>query len=421
MYPVSEAFKSEVRKSHTARVRAEIWQGSLKLTSLEPISGAVEIDARRSARRTCSLTVADVGTTTVVEEIPGALTYADLTLLYVDYPTMGSAVASYAILAPSGTYTVTTVETGIVPVDAYSFLTPYGNEVRIWRGVTYDDGSYEEVPLGVFVITNVEVSEGPDGTTVAISGVDRSIRVSRARWTDPYAIQSVATETAIERLLQDRWIEVETAFVATNTTILRATFGTDTNNNPWADALRLADAAGHDLYFDGNGIAVLEPLPDYETASPDAIYLQDEEAVVIDLTRSLDATDTYNGVIATGEGTEQTDVYRGEAWDEDPDSPTYRYGPFGQVPRFYSSSLLNSNEQAQAVADALLLDGKGLTEQIDWTQITDPSLDVGDVVVVVNERAKVNRTLILDRLTIPLLASEPMSAVARAIRFGVEA
>jgi hypothetical protein len=91
------------------------------------------------------------------------------------------------------------------------------------------------------------------------------------------------------------------------------------------------------------------------------------------------------------------------------------------VPRFYSSPLLGSNNQAQGAAEFILAKGKGLTEQINWTQITDPSLDVGDVVVVVNANTKVNRTLILDRLSIPLNPVQPMSAVARAIRFGVTA
>lgn len=421
MYPVSEDFKSQVRTSHTATIRAEVWQGDQRLTTLEAVEGQVDIDARRSVRRTCSLKVADPGPTSALEEIPGTSTYEDIALLYIDYPTMLSSVASYSVLAPAGEYRTVLVPSPIVPADAYGFLTPYGNEIRLWRGVVLPDGTVEEVPLGVFVIVNVEVTDGASGSSVSVTGADRSLRISRARWTEPYSISSTPTETAIDDLLLDRWIDVQTSFTETGTTVVRATVGTEANADPWQDALRIAEAAGFDLYFDGDGIAVLEPAREYETATPDAVYLQDDEAMVLTLTRSLNAEQTYNGVIATGEGTELADVYRGEAWDEDPDSPTYRYGAFGQVPRFYSSSLLGSDDQAQAAAEAILARGKGLTEQINWTQIVDPSLDAGDVVVVVNENTKVNRTLILDRLTIPLDPARPMAAVARAIRFGVTA
>lgn len=421
MYPVTEEFKTQVRTSHTATIRAEVWQGDQKLVSLEPVDGQVDIDGRRSVRRTCSLRVAVPGDTYALEEIPGTSTYTDITLLYADYPTMLSQVPTYAQLAPAGSYRTVLVDSGIVPEDAYGFLTPYGNEIRLWRGIRLPDGTVEEVPLGVFVIVNVEVQEGASSTTVSVTGSDRSLRISRAKWTEPYAIRSTITETALGELLLDRWLDVDTSFTATGTTIGQATLGTESNADPWADALRLAQSAGHELYFDGNGVAVLEPTRDYDTASPDAVYLQDEEAMVLDITRSLNADDTYNGVIATGEGTGLDGVYRGEAWDDDPDSPTYRYGPFGQVPRFYSSSLIANADQAQTAADSILSKGKGLTEQINWTQIVDPSLDVGDVVVVVNENTKVNRTLVLDRLTIPLDPSKPMAAVARAIRFGVSA
>lgn len=421
MYAVSSAFKQQVRQSHKATVRVEVWQGDQRLVSLEPIDGSVEIDARRAVRRTCSLSVAAPEPTTALEQVPGTSTYADLTLLYTNYPTMASQVATYALLAPAGEYRTVLVDSGVIPADAYGYLTPYGNELRIWRGIELPDGTVEEVPLGVFVIVNVEIQETGTGATVSVSGADRSLRISRAKWTEPYAIRSTSTETAITNLLSDRWFDVETSFSTTGVTVGKATFGTEANSDPWADALKLAQSAGHDLYFDGNGIAVLEPTRDYESTSPDEVYLQDDEAMVLGLTRSLNADDTYNGVIATGEGTDLPDVYRGEAWDDDPDSPTYRYGAFGLVPRFYSSSLFASSAQAQAGAEAMLAKGKGLTEQINWTQITDPSLDAGDVVVVVNENAKVNRTLVLDRLTIPLNPIQPMNAVARAIRFGVTA
>jgi hypothetical protein len=421
MYPVSDEFKQKVRQSHRATVRVEVWQGDRSLVVLEPIAGSIEIDYRRATRRTCSLQVAAPEPTLAVAEIPGTSTYFDLTVLYTTYANMASSVATYAQLPPAGEYTTVEVDSGIVPDDASSWLMPYGNEIRVWRGVELDDGTVEEVPLGVFVITNVEVTESPGGAKVQVTGVDRSIKISRARWTEPYRVAAGATETAIGAILLDRWLDVETSFSATNTTVTRAFLGSDSSNDPWKDALKFAEAIGYDLFFDGDGVAVLNPVRDYETASPDAVYLEDDEAVVLEVRRAINADETYNGVIATGEGTVGTGVYRGEAWDDDPDSPTYRYGAFGLVPRFYSSPLIESDDQAQSAAEAILSRSKGLTEQIDWRQITDPSLDVADVVAIVNTVTKVNKTLVIDRLTIPLDPTAPMSAVARAVSVGVAA
>jgi len=62
-------------------------------------------------------------------------------------------------------------------------------------------------------------------------------------------------------------------------------------------------------------------------------FAEGTDGVLLSLKRSANAATTYNGVIATGEGTSAEDRGAGEAWDEEPTSPTYRYGEYGQVPR----------------------------------------------------------------------------------------
>jgi len=98
--------------------------------------------------------------------------------------------------------------------------------------------------------------------------------------------------------------------------------------------------------------------------------------------RETKLTETYNGVIATGEGPEIATPVRAEAWDDDPTSPTYRYGLFGQVPYLYSSSLLTTQAKAQAAADAKLAQLLGKSTSLSWSQIVHPGLAPLDVVEV---------------------------------------
>ena len=453
MYAVSAEFKEQVRRSHQSLVRAEVWTGDSKILTLEPLDGSVDVDARRGVRRTCSLIVAAPDPTVELERQPGS--YADLAAAYANYTALAAAAATYGQLV-SGELTEVEVDAGIVPSSPFSAIAPFGNELRLWRGIrvrraltdstTYGElaaayatyaslsasvASYgalnasttieveedEYVPLGVFLITNVEIGTQGGGTTVTINGSDRSLRVARARWTQPYTVDSgTNVATGITELLADRWTDVETAFSDTAETLNRAVFGLETENDPWKDARKLAAAAGLELYFDPDGIARLDPVQDYETATPDLAYLEDEEAMVLDLARSLTNETTYNGVIATGEGSEASATFRAEVWDDDPESPTYRYGPFGEVPTFFSSPLLTSDEQAAKAATTILANKRGTQEAVSWSQIVDPSLDVGDVIRVVNAATKVDRLMVLDRLSIPLSPAAAMSATARTVR-----
>lgn len=452
MYAVSEDFKRAVRRSHKASVRCEIWREGQKLRTLEPLDGSVEIDGRRAVRRTCQVSIAVPDPRVVVNR--QTATYARLAAAgYASYSALAAAFPTYATLSLPSAETAGTVDSGLVPQTAFDDVTPYGNEIRLWRGIEITTGrqrnysnlaaafatytalaagaptygqlaqttivttDVEEVPLGVFVITDVDVKAQRGTTNLTVKGSDRSLRVQRNRWAEPYQIATgTNVGTALTALLQDRYDDVQVNFTSTDRTVPSTVLGAETDNDPWADAQRIATAAGLELYFDGDGVARLEPVNDFTEVSPDAIYRENDEAMVLSVSRSVSVQKTYNGVIATAEGTGTTDTFRAEAWDEDADSPTYRYGPFGQVPKFFSSPLLTSQDAALSAATSILAKSRGVVESVDWEQITDPSLDSGDVIAVTNDATKVDRLMVVDRLTIPLKVQDSMKAVARTIR-----
>lgn len=278
----------------------------------------------------------------------------------------------------------------------------------------------EEVPLGVFVMTEVNLEDAGQGATMEIIGVDRSIRIQKSLWVDPYQISASANlGTAISLVLSDRWSDVETDFQVTSQTVPATVLGLQSGGSgkdPWADVLKLAQAGGFDLFFDNEGIAVLTAVPDPSEESPVEVYVEGEEAMVLQVNRRLSTDQTFNGVVVTGEGTNVRPPVRAVAFDEDPASPTYRYGEFGERPTFISSPVVTSAVEAGVVAVAELAKLKGAEENVDWSQIADPSLDAGDVIEVQNTGTRLSRVMVLDKVRVPLQASGAMQATARTVR-----
>lgn len=366
MWPVTEAFRQEIRRSHKSVIRVDLYSAGVKIATVYPNSGGVSVDSRRNVRRTLSMSITD----------------ADGTL------TPGQAAA-----------------TGL--------LTPYGTELFVYRGVEYTDGTQELVPVGVFVLTQVTVSEDENGQTMDVQGSDRSIRVSRNKFIDPYKIATGTTlEAGLTGLLRDRWIDAETDFPTTGVTLPDVVIEAQGGGDPWAAAVSIAEAFGYDLAFDADGIARMRVIPDVTIDDPVETYADGTDAVLTSLTRTFDSSRSYNGVVVASEGTQVDAPFRVIVWDENPNSLTYRFGDFGEVPLFYTSSLITSADQAAVTAAALLRKATGQSEAVEWGQIVNPAHDVLDVIRV--KRGDLDFVLLVDRLDVPLAPSGVMAAVARS-------
>ena len=405
MYPVSDEFKARVRESHQMLLRCEIWQGGYQVATVYPISGSVEVDARRTSRRTVEVTLA--ATDGLVPGVnPSALTpYGNELHVWrgIRIPTSVQVPKTYAGLQTAFA-TFTTL--------ANAFVTFTDLEATLLVEVDRD----EWVPQGVFFLTDVDI-DSSTGATLTLRGTDRSLRIVRNRWTDKYeTINNDRPDEVIGALLSNRWPEVQTDFPVIEKQVPKRVFGLDAEDDPWTNAQDIATAAGYDLYFDQSGVAVLRPTPAYDVMEPQETYEENSEAMVLSVARGLNNERSYNMVVVIGEGTRQNQVFRARVQDLEPDSPTYIYGPYGRYPLVYNTSGILSDEDAADTAAGLLAKTKGLVEAFEWTQIVDPSLDAGDYIRVTNSLANVSRSFVIDRLTVPLGPGEAMSAVARTLR-----
>ena len=369
MYPTSAAFKTAVRADHVVIAKAEIWASDRKLIDLEIDTGKVSVSTTNLIRRTCEVHLTTDRTTA-----------------------------------------------NLVPDDGFDFLAPFGNQLRVYRGIQFTDGTEEYIPLGVFVITEVQVSDTNDGVSMTIRGEDKSIIVSRNKWTSAYQMTSGTLEASLTNLLQNRYPDIETNFPTTNVTINQVILGADSNVDPWKDAVMIAQLVGYDLFFDVRGIATMRQFPTLDAASVVATYEEGNGTTITSLDRNISTKETYNGVIYTVEGSQITTPVRVEVWDEDTTSPTYRYGVFGSVPTFITTNLISTSVEAIKAATLLLNTYIGQQEQIQFQSVVDPSLDVNDVIYVKSEGSKVDRTVIIDTIDVPLDYTSNLSVTTRVVR-----
>src|SRR5690606_28980198 len=169
------------------------------------------------------------------------------------------------------------------------------------------------------------------------------------------------------------------------------------------------------MFFDHRGVFVVAPEPDSSTP----VFTVDEgqDGVLINLRRQLSRAGVYNAVVA--EGTEadydnDEPPARAVVFDDNPDSATYFFGPFGQVPRFYSSPLIFTNEQAELAAASILARTTGIPYTLDITAIPNPALEPFDPIRVIFEAGR-EEIHVIDAITIPLTSDQPMVISSRSL------
>lgn len=281
------------------------------------------------------------------------------------------------------TCTVTLADTNLIPRSAADKLSVYGAQLQIRRGIDYGDGSAPELaPLGVFRVDDVQGD--PDTGPVTITGSGFEQTVIDDVFINPVTLAQGSAVAGITTLIQ--------ATIPTATVISRATDATvgtmswDREAGRWDACQTLATAIGAEVYADAAGQFVIAPLPDLDPASVVWEVEAGEGGVLVSATRGMARAGVYNSVTAYGENAaDNVAPVSATVEDTDPTSPTYVSGPFGRVPRFYSSASLITTAQCTAAATQLLKTSLKPNAVADVTSLPNPLLEPGDVIRVVYE------------------------------------
>lgn len=391
MYPVSPEFLAALRGHHTVTARTEfIWAGEV-VADVPILSGDVSADRTADVRRTCSLSFSPSSPELPV--LPGIN----------DYST--------------------------------SPFWPIGNEIKVYAGLVFPSGGIEEVPLGRFRIAKPKFKTTNGELTIAIEGYDRSRTVARHKFTDYYqvvegtdyatAIQNIIT-TAMPRLTYEDFDFAKTDGSTGGPIYTTPDLLFSPGDDPWATAMNMARDVGCEVFFDYNGVCVLRPQPDPLYTPSVFEYESGEYSVLDSVSRDLDDEETYNGVIVQGQNNDNTAlVPRGEAWDLDPESPTY-YDPqaphlseYGAVPLIMPpSDFIRTNEQAAAAAAGQLLTVVSLMESVQFDGVANYAHAEGDVITVKDDSLGVDGHYLLDSFRIGFGEGGGMSGTTRKRRVG---
>lgn len=371
MITLPSPFLESLSKVHYASVRIEVLEHGRLLMTLPALSGSVSIDGTAQVRRRLSAELAApvLSTDEQVREIVESLV--------------------------SGTW-----------------------RIRPVYVITLLDGRSWECPLGRFRAETA--SAKLQAGTLTVEGLDAMQAVVDDRFMSPRTISGLTKVEAIRQLLSESVPEYS---LEVDSRIQDSTLWTTTFDESRADAVfEIARALGATVYALHDGGWRLQAVSELgPTSAPSWSVSWDDVVIAAETVATRE--NTYNAVRASGESPTGED---GEAsqlpppmaivYDDDINSPTYWHGPFGHKPRFYSSSVMSTEEQCAAAAGSILTSCRGLTRSLSLETMTHPGLEPEDIIGV--NAGHGSETLhIVDTVTIGL-GYESMKIGTRLVRFG---
>jgi hypothetical protein len=235
----------------------------------------------------------------------------------------------------------------MIPQTNEDLLTPWGNEIRAYRGIQYPDGTRDYVLLGVFRISQNQIAEAQGVPTMSITAYDRSWSISRNvnlyQWPGTSSEQMAAYggvsglsnqealkysyANLIQVICSQFWPRVQFTGTAAEWTNLQndppfinsdgtvdggvitsALQGFSPGTDMYAQARQYAQACGCDLFMTRDGVLEFYRDPSfnamsaYVTPIPVWSFVEGETAMFDQVTRTLSDSVAYNAVLVTGAG-----------------------------------------------------------------------------------------------------------------------
>lgn len=304
----------------------------------------------------------------------------------------------------------------LVPEELYpeketDLLTPNGRELRVWQGVLPADGSRRYI-WRTFrgKIQEAEVDDQSGQTVITAS--DRAQDVVDADFVRP--------ENSIPGA--DRISEMRRLITAV---VPDAEFG-DSDDFPqtmpgltWefdrGSALdEMFSTVGGLWYPLADGRYVARRYPWAIPGAPIVTLSDGEGGVILGSNRRRSRRDMYNSITAVSERLNGDEPVVKTVQDLNPDSPSYVNGPFGIKSLLMRRVSATTEGGVLAAANARLASAITPTHQVQWDQIPDAAMELGDVVTVLNTRRGVSRVQVVSSFTMPLTLTGVMSVQGRA-------
>lgn len=227
-------------------------------------------------------------------------------------------------------------------------------------------GAWWTVPLGRFLITSVE----PGPSTVRVTGKSLLQRLEEDRLTEPMAPDpagSLASE--MRRLVGSRMGLI----------IDPALGDRPCPSMTWGESridavYEIAKAWPAVVREGGDGILYLSPPTPDPTSRPQLRLSDGDEGTVVGVAASVSRDKIYNRVVARGQESSDEGSPSFQAVADQLTGPMRVDGPYGVVPRFFSSPLITSVAQAKSTAEAMLADAVRKKVKVPVQHAPDPRI-----------------------------------------------
>jgi hypothetical protein len=373
-FPTSAAFDAAILADHQIAVfRADLYTaglGQLVASDLAVTGGNIQVDRTAAIRRTLTLNLTDAA----------------------------------LITAFTGT----------------NRLGPGPLEVIVQRGLQFANGRQELIPQGVFRVSKATVTD-EGGPTLAITGYDRSRTVARHKLTSSYSVIGGSPYLTEAAKLVDFCLPFDVAVTkvveSVDPTTTRTSFIYLEQDDPWQRVQELAATVGCEVFFDVDGSLRIRDIPDPTVDDPVFEFLDGANSIMLSIEHDLDDDPGYNGVLYSGDSSaNESFVPRALAVDSDPNSPTYWFGNYGQVPEFIADAQITDNTQALKAATGRLRQRLGLTETAVLATVPHPALDASDTVRVRRAASGLDLPMLIESMTIPLDVATAATVTLRSQR-----
>lgn len=298
---------------------------------------------------------------------------------------------------------------GMFPTETDSLIAPYGNELFIERGLELPNGTREAVSLGYYRIYSVEQNVAPRGS-LRVQGYDRMSGIIDARLLTPVTYPVGTTlQFIFDSLILDVYPGAQIEYDDPEFPLLTLRSVQVAEEDRFEFLTKIVRSHGKIMYWDYRGVLVVRTPPD--SNQPVWRVNTGEGGVLIGIARTRNRDGVYNAVVALGESTNDVPPVRGIAFDNNRTSPTYFFGSFGKVPRYFSSSFMTTQAQVDNAASSLLQQSIGLPQSVNFTAVPNPALEPLDPITVFDSESE--SIHIVETLNIGLESDDIMTATTR--------
>jgi hypothetical protein len=291
------------------------------------------------------------------------------------------------------------------------------SRLRVEVGIRFIDGSEEWVTVATLFVQTATMSLG-DGT-ISVTAYDLGCLVDDYVIIAPFAPEGSLFE-AIKVLVKDcTWDEPVWDIGPGVNTTMKITEGRVFDDNRWSAVNALAKTLSSEVWAGVDGRWVIRKVDTTYENVCDTMGTG-PTGVLISYSKAKDRQKLYNAVAVRWEviGDEGTTEDSGIeiAVDDDKDSPTYFYGPFGKRPAPEKENLLgiSGKDTARSAAESMLAKHKGFQASVDFQRLRNPLLEPRDVIEV-RVDGSLHQIHVIDDLELDLV-SGAMKCKTRFVR-----